>query len=151
MITFRKVSKSNYQDIINLSVGKPNEKYIVNNSKTLLKAIFNDKLHYVKAIYLNQKAIGLIFFFPDRNGGIWISRFMIDNKFQGKGYGNQAFKIILNRIIKIYSPKKIELSSSNPIAVKMYQKHGFKINNQARGKKFYQKYREYLMQYKLTY
>jgi len=55
---------------------------------------------------------------------------MIDQRYQGKGYGKQAFNKLLKYIKTKYKPSKIYISSSNPIAIELYKKFGFiKKNN----------------------
>ena len=145
MIKFRKITKKNLWDVVNLNAGNKGNKHVAKNSHTLLEAIFDKKLIYMKAIYHNNKLIGMVYYYPYRNNTIIISRFMIDYKYQGMGYGNKSFFKILNIIKKKHSPKTIEISTSNPIAIKLYKKFGFVIDNKSKGKNFYKKYKEYMM------
>ena len=145
MITFRKITKKNLWHVVELNAGEEGEKHVALNSHTLLEAIFDNKLVYVKAIYYNDKLIGLTYFYPNRNNTIFITRFMIDYKYQGKGYGSKSFSKLLEVIKNKYSPKKIEISTSNPIAINLYKKFGFIIDNTQKGKNFYKKYNEHLM------
>ena len=144
MISFRKITKKNVWDVVELNAGEKGHTYVALNSHTLLEAIFDNKLLYVRAIYINNDLIGLTYFYPYRNT-VWISRFMIDHKYQGKGYGSKSFSKLLKYIKNKYSPTKIELSTSNPIAIKLYKKYGFVNNKNKRTSKFYKKYKENLL------
>ena len=70
---------------------------------------------------------------------------MIDKKYQNKGLGNKSFEELINYIKQKESEKKIEISTANPIAKNLYQKHGFKLINNAKAKRFYRKYKEDLL------
>ena len=55
MITFRKVTKHNYEDIINLDAGKKGNSHVVKNYYSLLEAFFEHNIDNVKGIYLDKK------------------------------------------------------------------------------------------------
>jgi diamine N-acetyltransferase len=144
MIRFHKITKKNVWNIIELTAGEEGKKHVALNSHTLIEAIFDNKLSFVKAIYYNDKLIGLTYFYPSRNI-IFISRFMIDDKYQGKGYGSKAFEKLIEFIKNKHSPLKIEVSTSNPIAINLYKKFGFIDTNNQRTQNFYKKYNEYIL------
>ncbi len=58
---------------------------------------------------------------------VWLDRFMIDKKYQGKGYGKKSMELILEKMYEDYNCKKIHLSvhEDNSFAIKLYQKLGF--------------------------
>lgn len=144
MISFLKVTKKNVWDVIKLKPGKKNEKHIASNNDTIIEATFDDRLENVKAIYYDKKLMGLTYFYPFM-GGIYICRFMIDEKYQGQGYGDKIFKKLLEYIKRVYSPPRIELSTDNPIAINMFKKNGFEMMDNIRSKDFYKKYEEHMM------
>jgi diamine N-acetyltransferase len=86
-ITLKNITKNNFYYIIELNSGKDNE-YVASNSYTIIEAFFNKKIKYVKAIYLDNEPIGLIWFDPINKNEMFVHRFMIDKKYQGKGYGS---------------------------------------------------------------
>jgi hypothetical protein len=47
-------------------------------------------------------------------------------------------------LVNKYSIKRIEVSVSNPILLKVLEKYGFKKLNTKRGKNHYQKHKEYI-------
>ena len=64
------------------------------------------------------------------NGDVWLDRFMIDQKQQGKGYGKRTLPMLIDYIKKRYQCEKIYLSISpdNKIAQKLYEQFGFNLN-----------------------
>lgn len=59
----------------------------------------------------------------------WIYRMMIDQKYQGKEYGKQAVKLVIEDIRKLKEPHHITITlsyePSNVHAKRIYEKMGF--------------------------
>lgn len=126
MLRFRKVTKKNYWDIVDLDGG--NKSFAAPNSEFLLSAVFNDRLSGIKAIYNDKKAIGLAYFYNIKNIP-FLALFMIDKKYQGKGFGSEIFPKLLKLIKRTCKSKQIELNvtAKNSIAISLYKKNGFTI------------------------
>lgn len=60
-------------------------------------------------------------------GRVWLDRLLIDEKYQGMGYGKASMDGLIRRISKEYGCRKIYLSvyENNQTAVKLYKKLGF--------------------------
>ena len=58
-----------------------------------------------------------------------MDRLLIDEKYQGKGYGKAALHLLLERLRKEYGRKKIYLSviEGNDVAAGMYKNAGFRF------------------------
>jgi len=56
---------------------------------------------------------------------MFVHRFMIDKKYQGKGYGSISFNLSLKYFIINFKPNKLIISSKNQIALNLYKKFGF--------------------------
>lgn len=84
-------------------------------------------------IYVGSEMVGFAMYgffweyFPF--GRVWLDRLMIDERYQGQGYGETALKQLLERLQKEYKRKKIYLSvyKENRRAVQMYKKIGFQF------------------------
>ena len=63
-------------------------------------------------------------------GRLWLDRLLIDEAFQGKGYGKAALEALLDRLLQEYGRRKIYLSviEGNDAAIALYQKFGFQFN-----------------------
>lgn len=66
------------------------------------------------------------------NFDTWIDRIIIDEKFQGLGYGKKAMKRLIPIVADKYDARIIYLSivPENAIAYKLYAKLGFKYINE---------------------
>ena len=105
MIEFRKITHTNLHEIINLSVAENQSKFVVPNSTSIMDAyvaITNDGVALPFGIYAEGTAVGFIMFtyghkedenmpaIAYHNYCIW--RFMIDVKYQRRGYGKEAIR-----------------------------------------------------------
>ena len=63
---------------------------------------------------------------------VWFDRLLIDASYQSKGYGKQAFKLVLKRILDEYPNEDIYLSvyKENIQAMCLYQKYGFECTGE---------------------
>lgn len=142
-IKLKPITEKTFLPIIELDAGDDGA-YVENNSITIIQALFKKLLINVKGIYLESdadtepKPIGLLLVHPFKNNKLLsIHRFMIDKKYQGKGYGKEAFKLGLKFYIRKYKPTTIELSSKNANAIKLYKKFGFEEYKERKGDKAY--------------
>jgi ribosomal protein S18 acetylase RimI-like enzyme len=69
---------------------------------------------------------------------------MIDQRFQGNGWGKKSFAKVLEHIQETFHPHTIELSTNNPIAIGLYSSFGFVSEDTDRSREYFQKYRETL-------
>ena len=143
MISFRKVTKHNFEDIITLDAGKEGANHVAKNYYSLLEAFFEHSIDNVRGIYFDKELVGLVYYYRFNNT-IWLHRLMIDEKHQNKGIGKQVLQILLKKIIKEEQPDKIEFLTSNPILLSKANEYGFKKVNNTRSKNYYKKYKEHL-------
>lgn len=115
---------------INLRAGQ--EKYIESVDECLQEADTYKEWHPV-AIYNEEEIIGFAMygsFGPNKD--TWIDRIMIDEKYQGKGFGREAIMKLLDIVSKEFGVKDIYLSiiEENEVAFHLYKSIGFKYINE---------------------
>ncbi len=124
---FKKIDKSNYWDCITLEVDKSQEHFVADNKQSLIESFYEDNI-YTLGVYDKDIMVGFILYDYDENLSGWsMSRFMIDKKYQGKGYGKKAVLEFLDYFKKKHNAYKIYISVSleNTVARKMYMDIGF--------------------------
>ncbi len=133
-IKIKKLKKEDWNKIIELSVS-----YNQSNMIETSMQCFNDAKNKAYGmewnfygIYLDNAIIGFgmhginhFKYLPISH--VWLDRFMIDQKYQGKGYGKQALVLIIDQMFSNYECKKILLSvhEDNINAIELYKKVGF--------------------------
>ena len=130
-IELREINEDNLKQCIELKVSKDQMQYIASNEDSIKDAKENEDVARPFAIYIDGKMVGFAMFafdemYEDPFDRYWLWRFMIDESFQGKGYGSEALKTII-QYFKDNGANNIRLSTkeSNVNALKMYRKAGF--------------------------
>ena len=123
-ISLRAITPDNYKEIISLSVSKEQEHLVAPNVLTLAQMQFRHE-KIALAIYVEDTPVGLIAY-DLYDYDIW--RLMIDERYQGKGYGRQA----LNRVIEILRfhgaqrEVRTDVAPDNQVAKTLYESLGFR-------------------------
>ena len=141
-IHLEKITWDNYYKITNLHVKKEQSSFVATNLRSLAHAYValsgGEIKPYPFGIYLGKKPIGFVMIgyngyeegdpeFLKDTYFIW--RFMIDRRYQGKGYGRQAFQLALD-FVKTFPCGKSDLcwlsyEPENEAAKKLYASFGF--------------------------
>ncbi len=130
---FEAVTAQNRAVLEALRVNPEQKGYIETVSECLAEASEDARWRPV-GIYDGETAIGFAMYGAfgktPESRQIWLDRFLIDRKYQGKGYGGAAIDEILVKLCREYSTDTIYLSvyDNNPRAIHMYQERGFAFN-----------------------
>ncbi len=134
-VTSSLLSKEEWEVILNLSTSSDQHSFIETSQECLDDARTNAygmKWDFY-GIYLETTLIG--FAMHGRQtfrllpfSMVWLDRFMIDKKYQGKGYGKLAMQSILPKMRSGYRCKNVFLSvfEGNIAAISLYEKLGFR-------------------------
>ena len=140
MIKLIEVNKNNLYKCLALDIDDSQKGFLVEGvAISLAKAWVWYEKSYPFAIYNDDELVGFILMckgvFTDANfigmaeddPLIW--EFMIDKKYQGKGYGRAAIQCAINWLKKIHNAKKIFTSvhEENKIAINLYKSFGFEF------------------------
>lgn len=143
MITLREITQVNFEECIYLKLTEAQSEHIATNVYSLAEAYsLTNHDHYVPmayAIYHNETMVGFIMAVyqpidendPDDEEDIYyLARLMIDKKYQGKGYGKEAVKKLLELMRTFpYGPATavvLSLDPNNLVAKSLYMSLGFK-------------------------
>jgi diamine N-acetyltransferase len=125
------ISEENWSEVIFLSTSKgmPTicEEFVASNALSLVQAQF-EKTWTTKAIEKDGKIIGFTMYgYAKKQGYYELCRIMIDYKYQGKGYGTEAIKLVIAEMKKVENCKDIYLSTDpeNIRGKHLYEKLGF--------------------------
>ncbi|SHS15910.1 Spermine/spermidine acetyltransferase [Mycobacteroides abscessus subsp. abscessus] len=100
-INLQLIHKDNWEEVIRLRVKDEQLKFMATNLYSIAESQFLDDFH-TRAIFIDSLLIGFTMFGIDGDDhNYWIYRFMIDEKYQGKGYGVQGIREVINEIKKI--------------------------------------------------
>ncbi len=129
MIYLSEINGDNYKAIIRLSVNEDQKPYVASNSVILAKAYaYRLEGGTALGIFEDGTAVGLISYRILDNSCI-LDQFMIDKRFQGKGFGKEALSIFIEAGKKEGKCNKIILCfiEGDKVAEALYKSYGFVI------------------------
>ena len=129
--------------ILQLDINPEQKNLVASNAVSIAQAHFN-KDAWFRAIYADSKPIGFVMISdtslkyktnPKHRPSYYLWRFMIDAKYQGKGYGKEAMKLIINHVKSRPKAKEFLLShsKSDGNAGEFYKKYGFEYTGKEIG------------------
>lgn len=143
MIQLKKVDSENIWKLVQLSVKEEQQDFVATNTESILEAyttITADGVALPFGIYEDDTPIGFVMFgygtvdgeddpaIAAGNYCIW--RFMIDRKYQGKGYGKAAFQAALDYVCTFPCQEAqycwLSYEPENVVAKSLYASFGFK-------------------------
>ncbi len=134
----REINDSNMEECLALTVSAEQVQYISPNADSLKEADGVPEIARPFAVYVDDRMVGFAMFaFDEINDDpdkYWLWRFMIDEEFQGKGYGSAALEAIIE-YFRENGADEITLSTkeSNTVALGLYHKFGFSENGEMNG------------------
>ena len=126
------INRDNWEEVIMLTTDKEGkhilgEEFVASNAYSIIQATY-EKGWTIKVIENDKKLIGFTMYgFSEEDNCYELCRFMIDRKFQGKGYGKKALALIVDEMKKNCPHDEIYLSvdPENFKAKHIYEQLGF--------------------------
>jgi len=133
MITLREINKENFGECVRLEVEESQKNFVAGNVESLAEAWLHPAIARPFAIYNDDTMVGfamLDIVEGDKDCGLW--RFMIDRKYQNKGYGKAAMSVILDYVRKLgmFSEMRLSFEPENTVAEKLYAGFGFRATGE---------------------
>ena len=130
-LKLRKIDESNFIECFNLSLGEGQDRFVSHPIRSLAQAYVYYNQCTPFGIYSNDTIVGyvmVIYDYDEETYNIW--HMMIDEKYQGKGYGSIAIKLCIDYIKSkpFGSSNDVILTCNidNSIAIHIYENIGFK-------------------------
>ena len=107
-VTIKELNAENWFECCELKVGRKQEAFMEPNAISIAQSKFEPSLR-TYAIYENDKVVGFLMYNTELEelDGYWIYRIMVDEKFQGKGIGKAATKLMISEMSKLPNANKI--------------------------------------------
>ena len=130
-IKLSRIDENNFIQAFNLKLDKAQEQFVSHPIRSLAQAYVYYNQCTPFGIYSNDTIVGyvmVIYDYDEETYNIW--HMMIDEKYQGKGYGSIAIKLCIDYIKSkpFGSSNDVILTCNidNSIAIHIYEKIGFK-------------------------
>lgn len=130
MIKLLEVNEENWLDVISLDVSEEQQRFLDRPIGIVARGyIYRSCNAKVFGIYNDEQAIGiaLVKDMDEEPACYDLQQFMIDKRFQNKGYGTEALRLILSLLSKEgkYSQVEVCVNKSDAAALRVYEKIGF--------------------------
>ena len=126
-ISLRDITPENFRECIDLKVADAQLKFVATNLMSIAQAKIYPTANPL-AVYAGDEMVGFVMYgFDTDDERFYLVRLMIDEKYQGKGYGKAATLEVIERMKEIEDCREIFLSfvPENTGAEKLYQNVGF--------------------------
>jgi diamine N-acetyltransferase len=124
------VTARNWRAVARLKLAPGQEDLVASNLYSIAQSKF-DRNARPRAVYAGKEIVGFLMYdvweTEDKTRAASIYRFMIDRKYQGKGYGRAALARALDEIKAHHAIRKISVGymPENPVAKPFYASFGF--------------------------
>lgn len=128
-VELKEVTKDNFEDVLRLKVSAAQSNFVSTTERALAQAYVYRKTAYPFAIYVGDTVVGFImlgYYEAKHQYTLW--KFVIDERYQNKGYGKAALKLGIDFLANTFKVKEIftGVAVENNIAKNLYQSFGFK-------------------------
>ncbi|EOH88663.1 GNAT family N-acetyltransferase [Enterococcus pallens] len=127
-LVIQPVNEKNWRQVVQLQVQPTQQDFIESNAQSLLEAAYDYSLHWHPlALYDADSLVGFAMIGALQEKSMWLDRVMIDQQFQGHGYGRQFIPLLLDYMQKTYDVERVYLSAheENEKIFAYYEKLGF--------------------------
>lgn len=130
VIELAPIDVSNVYAILKLSVDSKQQGFVAENALSLAEAVALEGKALPYAIVQNGVAVGFAMIYVDgEHGEYCIWRLMIDKRFQHKGFGTAAMKLVIAELKRLGADKiTLSVEPDNEDAASLYRKLGFAFN-----------------------
>lgn len=131
LVELKSITDTNREECCSLQVKEQQKDFICENANSLHDAVENEEVARPFAICADGNMVGFAMFafdegYENPNDRYWLWRFMIDEKQQGKGYGQAALKEIIAYFLRNGATHiKLSTKEGNKGALALYHKFGF--------------------------
>jgi diamine N-acetyltransferase len=121
------INADNWEDAAHLEIREDQADFLTPNVYSIAESKFHPELQPL-AIYDGPRLIGFAMYARDPRGNqYWLYRFMIDRRYQGKGYGKAALRLLLDRLRQLPDCTEVNVGyhRENSAAERLYLSLGF--------------------------
>lgn len=136
MVELRAITKDNIDECLNLRVADSQKNFVSSNSHSLAQAWAYYNTAFPFAIYADDIMVGFIMLgYYEAKNYYTLWKFMIDTKYQNKGYGRIALNLGIDYLVNRFNIKEVYTAYeiNNSVAKKLYTSVGFRETGEVVG------------------
>jgi diamine N-acetyltransferase len=99
VVTLREITRETVRTITDLKVAPEQTGFVATNAESIAQAYFDRDVAWFRAVYADEVPVGFIMLEDDAvNQEYYLWRFMIDARYQGRGYGRRALELLVEYV-----------------------------------------------------
>ena len=131
-ITLREITQENFRPVLGLTVAEQQQHFVATNLWSFAEAHFTP-VAWPRAIYADEIPVGFVMLYDEPQEPVYyLWRFMIDQRYQGLGFGKQALQLVIDYVKSRPNAKELGVScvpgGGSPCS--FYEKLGFRYTGQ---------------------
>ena len=128
MVTLQKITRENLEEILALRVTKGQERFVSTVAEALAQAYVYVDTAFPFAVYAGDTIVGFLmlgYYAERKQYTLW--KFLVDEHYQGKGYGKEALLQGLDYLRKHFGAQEVYTGvfHTNEVAKALYRSVGF--------------------------
>lgn len=128
MVEVKELNRENWYECCEIKVAKEQEDLLIPNVVSIAHSKYEPSLKTV-AIYFQGSVVGFAMYntVKEELDSYWIWRIMVDERYQGRGIGEAATRLIIEEMKGLENCERIAVAyvAHNNGAAKLYEKLGF--------------------------
>ena len=128
MVQLKLITKENLEEVLALQVSNDQQSFVSSTAHSLSQAYVYQKTAFPFAIYADERLVGFIMFgYYEVRSQYTLWKFLIDQRYQGQGYGRAALRQGIAYMNETFAPKELYtgVSLGNTVAKQLYRSMGF--------------------------
>lgn len=127
-VELKKITQENIEEVLALNVSPEQDHFVENTARGLAKAWVYRDTAFPFAVYVQNTIVGFIMLgYYALKGQYTVWQFLIDERYQRKGYGKAALRLGIQFLINSFNVSEVYLGVKfqNAAARKLYSSYGF--------------------------
>ena len=98
-VTLREVTRENLRDVLRLKVAEEQRGFVADNATSIAQAHFYPESAWFRAVYAGETPVGFLMLSDEpEKQEYFLWRFMIDARYQRRGYGRGALELLFAHV-----------------------------------------------------
>jgi diamine N-acetyltransferase len=98
-VSLREVTRETLRDVLRLNVGPGQERFVASNAISIAEAHYYPETAWFRAVYAGDEPVGFLMIEDEpAKPRYFLWRFMIDARYQGRGYGRRALELLCEHV-----------------------------------------------------
>jgi diamine N-acetyltransferase len=128
------ITEKNFRECVRLSV-REDQRFVASNVFSIAQSKVEPRW-ITRAVYADERMVGFVMYHFDMEGKeLYLCRFMIDQRYQHKGYGKATLDELKRLAMEKEGIERMRLSTNpeNSGGIRIYEKFGFKDTGELDG------------------